>query len=67
MLFEASSDGPEVLNLVEEALDEVSEAIEEMTERWNVDPPRQGLDVGPSATFGRALAQSITVVGTVAE
>src|SRR6516225_11558808 len=67
VLFEARGNGSEVFELVEEALDEVSETIEEMTEGWKVDPPRQGFDVGPSATFSRALAQSITVVGTIAE
>src|ERR1051326_4342818 len=67
VLFEACSDGSEMLELVEEALDEIAVAIEEGAEGRDVDAPRHGLDVGPRAALGQAGAQSVAVVGAVGE
>jgi hypothetical protein len=47
MLLEARGYGSEMLNLVEEALDQVAIAVKEWAERWDVDPVRHRLDVGP--------------------
>jgi len=67
VLFEASGDSSEVLNLVEEALDEIAEAMKETTEGGDVDAPGHGFDVGPGSASSDALAQDVAVVGTVTE
>ena len=54
MLFVAGGDGSEVLELVEEALDEVPVAIQEGAEGGLVDPAGERLDVGPGACAGEA-------------
>ena len=67
VLFEASGDSSEVLNLVEEALDEIAEAMKETTEGGDVDAPGHWFDIGPGSASGDALAQGVAVVGTVTE
>jgi hypothetical protein len=67
VLFESGSDGSEMLNLVEEALDEVSVPIEEGAEGRDVDAVGHGFDVRPSAALGQAFAQRVAVIGAVGE
>ena len=67
VLLIAGCDGSEVLELVEEALDEVSVAIQEGAEGWNVHTSRHGPDVGPSAPSRHPVAQGIAVVGSVGD
>ena len=67
MLLEARGDGPEVLELTEEAFDEIAVAIEECTERWLLSAPGDRLDVRPRAARRKALAQSVAVVGAISE
>ena len=61
------ADVPEVLELVEEALDQISVAIEPWAEDRHVDPVWHGLDVGPGAPVGHLLAQAIAIVAAVGE
>jgi hypothetical protein len=67
MLFEAGGNSSEVLELAEEAFDEISEAIQERAERWDIDASWHRLDVGPGAAIGHGFAQAIAIVGSVAE
>ena len=67
MLFEARRDGPEVLEFVEEALDEVSLLVEERAEEGDVDPVRHRLDVRPSTLLVDGLAQGIAIVSPVGQ
>ena len=65
MLFEARGDGSEVFELVEETFDQISEAIKVGTEDGDVDAPRHGFDVGPCATIGEVLTESVAIVTSV--
>ena len=65
VLFEASCDGPEVFELVEEAFDEVAIAVKPRTESRDVHPVRHRLDVGPGATSRDSLTQGVTVVTSI--
>ena len=67
MLFEARRDGPEVLDLVKEAFDEVAIAVEEGAEARDALAVRHRLDVRPSATIGDAGAEPVGVVSAVCE
>ena len=67
MLFETGGDGSEVLQLVEEALNEVAEAIEEPAERRDVDASWHRLDIGPAAAPSHVLALDVGVIGAVCE
>ena len=67
MFFEACGDCSEMLELIEEAFDEISEAIQERAEGGDVDAPGHRLDVGPGSAFGRAVAQGVAVVGAITE
>lgn len=67
VFFEARGDGPEMLELVEEPLDEVAVAIEERAEGRDVDAPRHGFDVGPSATLRQAFTKRIAVIGAIGQ
>lgn len=56
-----------MLELVEEALDEVSVAVEEAAEGGDVLAVGHGLDVGPGASTGEILAQGVAVIGAVGQ
>lgn len=55
MLLVACGYGSIVLQLVEEALDQVPVAIQERAEGWLADPARDRLDVGPGALSRQAV------------
>lgn len=67
MLFEACGDGPEMLELVEEAFDQVAVAVEPGAEGRDVYPVRHGFDVGPGAALGHFHSQGVTVIASVGE
>ena len=67
MFFVARCDGSEVLELVEEALDEVPVAIQEGAEGWLVHPARDWLHVGPGSLGRHGLAQDVAVVGAIGD
>ena len=55
----SGSDGPEVFEFVEEALDEIAMAVEQRAEGRGVQPVRHRLDVGPSAARREGVAQEV--------
>ena len=61
MLLEARGDGPEMLELIEEALDEIAETVEERAEGWDVDAPWHRFDVGEGAAVSQGLAQGASL------
>ena len=67
VLLEARGDGAEVLELVEEALDEVALAVEEGAERRAPLTVRHRLDASPGAARGEGLAKGVAVVAGVGE
>ena len=67
MLFITRRDGPEVLELAEEAFDEVSVAIEVGAERGNVHTIGHRFDVAPSALFFEPRPQGVAVVAAVGQ
>src|SRR5215204_749442 len=67
VLLVAGCDCPEVLELVEEAFDEVPGAVEERAEGRLVAPTGEWLDVGPHASRRHRLAEEIAVVGAVCD
>ena len=67
MLFEADGDGTKVLELVEEAFDEVSLSVESFVELWDVGAVWHGLEVGLGAACGQSVAQGVTVIGAISE
>jgi len=67
MFFETRGDGPEVLDLVEEALDEVAVSVEEGAECGLGLAMRQWPDAGPPALVGEPLAQGVRVVGPIGQ
>ena len=67
VLFEASCDSPEVLELVEEALDQVAVAVKPSAEDWNVYPVRHWLDVGPGTPACDSGTQNVAVVAAISE
>ena len=67
VFFEARGDGAEVLDLVEEARDDVAVAIEERAQAGRVFPTRDRLDAGPCTSRFQALAQGIGVIGPVGQ
>lgn len=67
MLIEARCDGSVVLNLVEEALDEVAAFIETWAEsRW-IDTMVEWSDVGGCALVGDHGAQRIAIVAAIGQ
>lgn len=67
MLFEAGGNGSEMLDLVEEAFDEIAISVEERAERRNVDASRHGFDVRPGAALGQAVSEGVAVMGAIGE
>src|SRR5215212_8687590 len=67
VLLEASGDGSEVLELVEEALDEVAVAVQEWAEGRNVDAPWHRFDVGPGPTIEQRPTQRVAIVGAIGQ
>jgi hypothetical protein len=62
MFFEAGGDGSEMLDLAEEAFDQIAQTIEPCTEGGESDVSGHWLDVGPGAALGQRPAQSIAVI-----
>lgn len=67
MLFVSRGDGPEVLEFVEEALDDVAISIEEAAESGDMNAVRHRLDVRPCAAFVKGLAHPVAVISAVGE
>src|SRR5579862_1861584 len=67
VFFEARSDGSEMFDLVEEALDEVAISVEEGAKSRDIDPSRHWFDVGPGAALGQRGSQRVAVIGSVGE
>jgi hypothetical protein len=65
VLFEARGDGPEVLEFVEEAFDQISEPIKHGTEDRDVGAPWHGFDVGPCGAIGAFLTEGAAIVTSV--
>ena len=65
MFFEACGDSSKMLELVEEALDEVAISKQEGAEGGNAHAARHGFDVGPGAAAFHLCAQSVAVIGSI--
>ena len=65
VLFEAGCDGSEMLELIEEALDEVAVAVKEWAEGRDVLAVWHRLDVGPGPAQG--IAQPVAVVSAIGQ
>jgi hypothetical protein len=66
MLFRSGCDGSGVLELVEEALDQVEIMIEDRAEGRNVTRSHR-LDVGPGTQFGQRAAERVAEIGRSAK
>lgn len=62
VLLETGSNGAKVLELVEEAFDEVQISIEEGTEGGNVVSVGHRPDTGPSSSFLVVFSQLIAII-----
>ena len=56
-----------MLDLAEEAFDEIATSVEERAERRHLDASRHGFDVRPGAAPGEAVSQRVAVVGAIGE
>jgi hypothetical protein len=65
VLFEAGGDSSEMLELIEEALDEVAVSVEPPAECRNVHPARHRLDVCPGAPVPEFCAEGVAIVTAI--